>query len=152
MKEIKIILNEGEKVKLGDEVLTVREFDLQTIPSVIEYFDHIYSTVDQNKIQKAMSSKKGGDDVIVMELMKAIGFSLKDKLPTVLRIVGACCNYPVSDLQKLPLDAVLQLVKIVIEVNYNFLSQRVMPIVNSLFAEIAQKENKNPTGPSKSKN
>ena len=138
MKEIKIIVNEGRKVKLGDDVISVKEFDLKTLPMVVDYFDGIYELIDKNSLQKG----KGSENAIVTEIMKAVVLSLKDKTDVIVKIVAASTSMPVSEIAKLPLDAIVALLREVIEVNYDFLSQRVMPLIKEMFDEIGQKAKK----------
>lgn len=117
MSELEILFPQGKEVILKEKVFTIKPFTLGQIPKVMQFMQKVAVPA-----QAAVYSGKAQDAATLMAIFAEAG-------EDIIKLVSAIIKEPVEFVTELEMDESVELIQAIIEVNKDFFSKKVAPIL-----------------------
>jgi len=127
MKELKVIFPETLEVKLGEEIVQIKTIPFGKLPYMAELADKVI-----DKIQKNAAS---GD----LGIAKAIFEIIKIDFEIIVQALTITTSLSKETIESMSLEAASFILTNVVEVNADFLSQKVFPSLKAMAKTLNKK-------------
>jgi hypothetical protein len=127
MKELLKMFPEKIEVKLGDKVVEIKTIPFGKLPQIADLADKI-----MNKVQKNPSNDLG--------ITKAVFEIMKEDFEGVVKGLEITTTLDAKEINEMSLEAATFILSNVIEVNADFLSQKVFPQLKIMSESMAKKK------------
>lgn len=118
--ELEILFPQGIDVNLKNEVINIKPFKLGQLPAVMKVMQKV-----ANPIQQSMLTNVSQDANFLLSLIADFGDEL-------IKLIALIIKKPIEFVEDLDQDETVILLKSIIEVNKDFFSKRVTPLIQQM--------------------
>ena len=128
MEEIKVIFPESKSIKIGEDVVSVKEFKTGDLPKVVELVEAIFE-------EKGILDNPENKATMMKVVTQAVG-KHADK---VFELIALSTDLDIETIKSHRINVTIKLIETVFIVNLDFLTETVMPMVEEIVAGLDKK-------------